>query len=730
MTSVKRAVAAVLAASLGLLVGVLDAVPAQAVTAATKQAFVEKMAPAAQQAQRESGVPASVLIAGAIANSDWGTSTLAASGNVFATRCSAKLTAVQFARLLSDQVGKPYVLGAEAAISNPDPPKFDCSELVQWSYGRAGTTITDLAAAQYDVTRAVAAGTSPAVGDLVFLRNNPARRNGIGHVAVLSRKLASGDWEIIEARGRAYGVVKTTLSYWRDRKYYAGLRRYPALAFAGREGVTASAAGAFQNGCVTVSGVKYAKYGSLTDAFRAEAAAITYDTAYKDARDAMGASASPAFVAALAKAERPQDAADYARTLNDLIAQYDLRSFDIVPVAQTLVAGAKGAKATAVQYLLKAAGYPVKLTDLYDSATVKAVTAYQAAKRLHKDGEAGTNTIGSLGGTLRSGSSGDRVRALQVLLAATGEDVKVTGTLDAATLTALKNFQAATELDVTGIVRHSTWARLMDSFTPAARPTITGTAQVGATLTAVPGTWNPGRVTLSYQWLRAGKPIDGATDAAYIPTADDLGVSLSVTVTGRKGGYATTTRRSAATGAVRPGTLQPTTPTIAGKAQVGEKLTATSADWKPGTVSLAYQWRRNGKAIAGATGTTYQLLPADAGTIITVTVTGTRPGYATATTTSAGTKPIVLTPLVTTVPKITGTPKVGKTLSATVSGWAPDGLTLSYRWYRSGTAIKGATRATYRLTTADRGKRIVVKVTGRAPNYATVTRSSASVKIG
>ncbi len=140
------------------------------------------------------------------------------------------LTTAQFATLGAAQVGKTYLLGAEAKISDPNPPKFDCSELVEWLYGRSGNKITDLAAAQYDATKPVTGAI--AVGDLVFLRNNPARWNGIGHVAVITAKLSNGDWRIIEARGRTAGVVSTTLSYWKTRTGYAGIRRLPSFALA------------------------------------------------------------------------------------------------------------------------------------------------------------------------------------------------------------------------------------------------------------------------------------------------------------------------------------------------------------------------------------------------------------------------------------------------------------------------------------------------------------------
>ena len=63
------------------------------------------------------------------------------------------MTAAAFTALAEAQVGKPYVLGAEALASNPNPPRFDCSELVEWLYARSGNRITDLAAAQYNATR-------------------------------------------------------------------------------------------------------------------------------------------------------------------------------------------------------------------------------------------------------------------------------------------------------------------------------------------------------------------------------------------------------------------------------------------------------------------------------------------------------------------------------------------------------------------------------------------------
>jgi hypothetical protein len=78
-------------------------------------------------------------------------------------------------------------------------------------------------------------------------------------------------------------------------------------------------------------------------------------------------------------------------------------------------------------------------------------------------------------------------------------------------------------------------------------PTITGTVKVGSTLTAVPGTWGPAPVALTYQWKANGVVITGATAATHEVGAAQLGKTLTVTVTGTKAGYTTKSKISAAT---------------------------------------------------------------------------------------------------------------------------------------------------------------------------------------
>ena len=88
------------------------------------------------------------------------------------------------------------------------------------------------------------------------------------------------------------------------------------------------------------------------------------------------------------------------------------------------------------------------------------------------------------------------------------------------------------------------------------------------------------------------------------------------------------------------------------------------------------------------------------------------------------------TPLNTVVPAITGTPEVGQPLSATPGTWDVAGLHFGYRWQANGVDIPGATRANYRVATADQGKALTVVVTatkGKLPP-GTATSTATTVK--
>ena len=173
-------------------------------------------------------------------------------------------------------------------------------------------------------------------------------------------------------------------------------------------------------------------------------------------------------------------------------------------------------------------------------------------------------------------------------------------------------------------------------------PTISGSAVLGQTLTAKAGTWTTG-ATLTYQWLREGQPITGATAATYKVTTADAGQRISVRVTGTKSGMTATSATSALTAKVILGTVaNSVAATISGSALVGSTLTAKGT-WTTGA-TLTYQWLRDGRNITGATAATYKVTTTDAGTKLSVRITGSKTNYRSRTVTTAQTAIVAYAP--------------------------------------------------------------------------------------
>ncbi|MDM4761561.1 ExeM/NucH family extracellular endonuclease [Galbitalea sp. SE-J8] len=175
-------------------------------------------------------------------------------------------------------------------------------------------------------------------------------------------------------------------------------------------------------------------------------------------------------------------------------------------------------------------------------------------------------------------------------------------------------------------------------------------------------------------------------------------------------------------------TITAATPRIGGDAKVGAKLTVRPGTWTPAPVRLAYRWLRDGRPIAKATHPTYRATRADIGHRISVRVTGSKRGYASVERVSAALK-VYRALTATPKPRIVGTATVGHPLTVRAGRWKPAKVTLHYRWYRNGTAIARATKKTYRLTRADRGDRITVRVTGSRTGYFTESRTRSIARI-
>jgi hypothetical protein len=160
-------------------------------------------------------------------------------------------------------------------------------------------------------------------------------------------------------------------------------------------------------------------------------------------------------------------------------------------------------------------------------------------------------------------------------------------------------------------------------------PSVTGAIRVGLKVVASPGTWSDIAPTFTYQWLDNGRPISGGTGASYVVPASLAGAKLSVTVTAHARGYNNAARTTAAI-LVGKGILTATVrPRLSGTPVVGKRLAVTTGTWGP-PAAIKIQWYANGKPVARATGTSLLLTAALRGQAISVTVTASKAGYATA----------------------------------------------------------------------------------------------------
>src|SRR3954454_19447468 len=94
------------------------------------------------------------------------------------------------------------------------------------------------------------------------------------------------------------------------------------------------------------------------------------------------------------------------------------------------------------------------------------------------------------------------------------------------------------------------------TLTPVVAPSISGTPEYRATLTADPALWPPAATPSAYQWVRDGQPIAKATSATYQPGLDDLGHALSVSLHAGDGAGDAGSATSAATAPVQKATLK------------------------------------------------------------------------------------------------------------------------------------------------------------------------------
>lgn len=306
-------------------------------------------------------------------------------------------------------------------------------------------------------------------------------------------------------------------------------------------------------------------------------------------------------------------------------------------------------------------------------------------------------------------------------------------------------------------------------------PSVSGTASVGSTVTASPGSWTQSP-TFTYFWLRCAAqvvsftsvptgctPITGANASTYVITSADAGSYVTVQLAATNSfGF---TLAGAATTGLTPGTppsnnvtvatrpIASVAPAVVGAPTPGAVLTASNGTWS-GSPVFTYFWIRCDVAIAdftsvpsgcsaipGANNQTYTVVAVDLGKIVTVQIAATNSaGF---TLGGVGSGAIVRSglPVASAAPSISGTMAVGNTLSVSPGTWS-GAPTFTYFWLRCSlevdgfsnmpkvcVPIVGANSSTYTLTPADSGMYVTVQLAATNPAGFTLSGPGAHTQV-
>lgn len=180
---------------------------------------------------------------------------------------------------------------------------------------------------------------------------------------------------------------------------------------------------------------------------------------------------------------------NYSNLIIQLMRQYNLYQYDLKPAPAkkpaTTKAPTKAKTATksttkkstpvtrtaagptmttsrirAVQALLQRQGYKVPVTGTMNTTTINALKSFQRAQRLPVTGKVDQNTLSKLYFQTVAPANGPQVSAVQSLLKMRGYPVDKTMVYGPVTIASVKKFQARSGLRADGVVGTSTWVKL------------------------------------------------------------------------------------------------------------------------------------------------------------------------------------------------------------------------------------------------------------------------------
>ncbi|MBZ5734729.1 Ig-like domain repeat protein [Nocardioides sp. TRM66260-LWL] len=166
-------------------------------------------------------------------------------------------------------------------------------------------------------------------------------------------------------------------------------------------------------------------------------------------------------------------------------------------------------------------------------------------------------------------------------------------------------------------------------------------------------------------------------------------------------------------------------PTVTGTAAVGETLTCGT-----GTAGTKqFQWLVDGAPAAGFTSATAKVPAAWLSKPVRCKVTTSADGGSLEQLSNTVTVALGAALKPTTKPSISGTAKVGKTLTCKPGAWSPKATSYAYQWLKAGKKIAGATKATYKVAKADKGKALTCTVTAKAAGHKDGVATTKAVKV-
>jgi hypothetical protein len=268
-------------------------------------------------------------------------------------------------------------------------------------------------------------------------------------------------------------------------------------------------------------------------------------------------------------------------------------------------------------------------------------------------------------------------------------------------------------------------------------PVITGSAMVGGSLSVSNGAYTPTATSFTYSWLRDGAPIPGATAKTYVPVAADLGKVLTAQVTARSAGGTPVTAVSGPTVPVAPTAAMQIAAKYTSSGGAGGSLGAATS----GVAAFAnngggsLQHFANGSIYSSNLGGTWIVMagpirdqyfaansifgafgwPSGAVSCATSCSQSFTGGTISAGPTTVSTPPV-----------ITGVARVGGSVSVSNGTYSPTATSFTYRWFRNGSPIAGATGKTYVPVAADLGQVLTAEVTAKSASGMPVAALSAA----